>query len=114
MNGSRVAREPDHPVVLALRGSAGSVQALIWIVRDLPEGLAASVLVTVHLGEQTRLSQILSLSGPLRATLARDREELAPGGSMSRHEGGISSGEGLALLSAGPRVNRYRPAVDVM
>jgi chemotaxis response regulator CheB len=37
------------------------------------------VLVTIHVGEQTRLPQILSRSGPLRATLARDDEELEQG-----------------------------------
>ena len=70
--------DPDH-VVLAFGGSAGSVQPLIEIVGDLPADLPAPVLVTIHVGEQTRLPQILSRSGPLQASHAHDGEELEPG-----------------------------------
>jgi two-component system, chemotaxis family, protein-glutamate methylesterase/glutaminase len=107
--------EQDHQAVLAVGGSAGSVPPLIEIVRDLPEDLAAAVLVTVHVGEQTRLPQILSRSGRLPATQAREREVLQHGqiyvAPPGRH---LIARAGLALLSPGPRVNRYRPAVDVM
>jgi two-component system, chemotaxis family, protein-glutamate methylesterase/glutaminase len=105
----------DHPVVLAFGGSAGSVQPLIDIVRDLPTDLAAPVLVTVHVGEQTRLPQILSRFGPLKATLARDREVLEPGRIFVAPPGWhLLARDGLVVLSPGPRVNRRRPAVDVM
>jgi len=107
--------ERNNAVVLAVGGSAGSVEPLIEIIRDLPDDLPAAVLVTIHVGEQTRLPQILSRSGPLRATHVRDREELeqrriyvAPQG---RH---LIARDGQVMLSPGPRVNRHRPAVDVM
>jgi chemotaxis response regulator CheB len=51
-------QQPNAAVVLAVGGSAGSVLPLIEIVRDLPDDLAVSVLVTIHVGEQTRLPQI--------------------------------------------------------
>ena len=106
---------PDHTAVLAFGGSAGSVQPLIEIVRDLPKDLPAAVLVTIHVGEQTRLPQILSRSGPLRATLARDDEELEQGhiyiAPRGRHL--IVRGD-RGFLSPDPCVNRHRPAVDVM
>lgn len=115
MTASGTEAEPEHPVVLAFGGSAGSVGPLMEIVRDLPEDLAASVLVTVHVGEQTRLPQILSRSGPLKAAFPGDRESLEPGriyvAPRGRH---LLVRNGLALLSPGPRVNRHRPAVDVM
>jgi two-component system chemotaxis response regulator CheB len=105
----------DHPLVLAVGGSAGSVRPLVEIVRDLPSDLPAAVLVTIHIGEQTRLPQILSRSGPLPATEARDSEVLQHGriyvAPPGRH---LITRNGLALLSPGPRVNRHRPAVDVM
>ena len=65
--------------MLAVGGSAGSVQPLVQIVRDLPGDLAAAVLVTIHVGEQTRLPQILSRAGPLPAMHVRDREVLEQG-----------------------------------
>jgi two-component system, chemotaxis family, protein-glutamate methylesterase/glutaminase len=105
----------DHPVVLAFGGSAGSVQPLIDIVRDLPPDLPGPVLATIHVGEQTRLPQILSRFGPLKATLARDREVLEPGRIFVAPPGWhLIARDGRVLLSPGPRVNRHRPAVDVM
>jgi two-component system chemotaxis response regulator CheB len=105
----------NHPLVLAVGGSAGSVQPLVEIMRDLPWDLPAAVLVTIHIGEQTRLPQILSRSGPLPARQARDSEVLEHGriyvAPPGRH---LITRDGLALLSPGPRVNRHRPAVDVM
>jgi two-component system, chemotaxis family, protein-glutamate methylesterase/glutaminase len=103
------------PVVLAVGGSAGSVQPLVEIVQDLPWDLPAAVLVTIHIGEQTRLPQILSRSGPLRATQVRESEVLEQGriyvAPPGRH---LIIRNGLALLGPGPRVNRHRPSVDVM
>ena len=115
MTVERAESVADHPPVLAVGGSAGSVRPLVEIVRDLPPELPAAVLVTIHIGEQTRLPQILSRSGQLQATEARDREPLEPGriyvAPPGRH---LITRNGLALLSPGPRVNRHRPAIDVM
>jgi two-component system, chemotaxis family, protein-glutamate methylesterase/glutaminase len=101
--------------VLTVGGSAGSVQPLVQIVRDLPSDLAAAVLVTIHVGEQTRLPQILSRSGPLPAVHAREREVLEQGRIYIAPPGQhLFARGGLALVSPSPRVNRHRPAVDVM
>ncbi len=110
-----VEAETDHRAVLAVGGSAGSVQPLLEIVRGLPGDLAAAVLVTIHVGEQTRLPQILSRSGPLQATHVRDREVLERGRIYVAPPGQhLIARAGLALLTPSPRVNRHRPAVDVM
>jgi chemotaxis response regulator CheB len=115
MNHPGTEHQPNAAVVLAVRGSTGSVQPLIEIVRDLLDDLPTSVLLTIHVGEQTRLPQILPRSGPLRATLAENREVLEPGriyiAPRGRH---LIARNGRVLLSSGPRVNRHRPAVDVM
>jgi two-component system, chemotaxis family, protein-glutamate methylesterase/glutaminase len=114
MTGSGTDLEADH-VVLAFGGSAGSVQPLIEIIGDLPDDLPAPVLVTIHVGEQTRLPQILSRSGPLQASHGRDGEELQRGriyvAPPGRH---LIVHDGHTKLSTGPLVNRHRPAVDVM
>ena len=96
-------------------GSAGSVQPLVQIVRDLPGDLAAAVLVTIHVGEQTRLPQILSRAGPLPAMHVRDREVLEQGRIYIAPPGQhLFVRAGLALLSPSRHINRHRPAVDVM
>ena len=56
------------------------MQPLVEIIRDPPGDIAAAVLVTIHVGEQTRLPQILSRSGPLPAVHVGDREVLEQGG----------------------------------
>jgi CheB methylesterase len=104
MAGDRTESVTAHLVVLAVGGSAGSVQPLVEIVRGLPWDLPAAVLVTIHIGEQTRLPQILSRSGPLRATQARHSEVLEhgriyvapPGRHLSRRLGGdrVPAGRG--------------------
>jgi two-component system chemotaxis response regulator CheB len=110
-----VESESDHRSVLAVGGSAGSVQPLIEIVRGLPGDLSAAVLVTIHIGEQSRLPQILSRSGPLHATYVRDKEVLEDGriyiAPPGRH---LIARDGLALLRPSPQVHRHPPAVDVM
>jgi two-component system chemotaxis response regulator CheB len=103
--------------LIAVGGSAGSLGPLISLVRGLPADLAATVVVTIHIGEQSRsqLASILSRSGPLPARRAEEGATLRPGriyvAPPGRH---LLVVDGRAHLSAGPRVNRHRPAVDVM
>jgi hypothetical protein len=84
--------------VLAVRGSTGSVQPLIEIVRDLLDDLPTSVLLTIHVGEQTRLPQILPRS---------DRY-----GRRSRRTASAGTGPDLhcATRSASDRTQRPRLA----
>jgi len=87
------------------------------MVADLPADLPAAVLVTVHIGQHARssLPRILSRSGPLPAEHARHGEQLQPGRIYVAPPGfHLLVAGGVARLSPGPRVNRHRPAVDVM
>jgi hypothetical protein len=103
--------------VLAIGGSAGSVEALVEVVARLPADLPAAVLVTVHIGGHSRgsLPRILARSGPLPAAHARHGEPLRPGRIYVAPPGfHLLAAAGVARLSGGPRVNRHRPAIDVM
>jgi two-component system chemotaxis response regulator CheB len=104
-------------LLLAIGASAGGVEALTEAVAGLPADLPASVLVTVHIGEQarSRLPEILARSGPLPAGHARHGEQLRPGRIYVAPPGyHLLAIRGVAQLSRGPMVNRHRPAVDVM
>jgi two-component system chemotaxis response regulator CheB len=103
--------------VVVIGGSAGGVEALVELVGGLPADLPAVVLVTIHIGEyaHSALPQILSRCGFLEAVHPVDGEPLraariyvAPPG---RH---LLMPLGKVELSAGPRINRHRPAVDAM
>lgn len=103
--------------VVAIGGSAGCIPPLVRLVRDLPAEFPAPVLVTVHTGEERRshLTAILARAGSLTAKPVRHGEELRAGriyvAPPGRH---LLIRRGAAYLSTGPRVNRHRPAVDVM
>jgi two-component system chemotaxis response regulator CheB len=97
--------------------SAGGVEALLFLAKNLPERFPASVLVTIHLPSHSRsaLDELLNRAGPLGASFASDGEVLrknriyiAPPGYHL-----IARGERL-VLGSGPRENNARPAIDPM
>jgi two-component system chemotaxis response regulator CheB len=104
-------------MVLAIGGSAGGIESLVELVAGLPADLPACVLVTVHVGGSARstLPQILERAGPLPAVHARHGEPLRRGRiHVAPPDFHLLAADGVARLSSGPRVNRHRPAIDVM
>lgn len=103
--------------VLAIGASAGGIEALRFLARELPGDLPASVLVTVHLSGDFRsvLDTILSQAGPLPASFPENGEQLQPRhiylAPPQRHL--LLSGDRLQL-GVGPRENNSRPAIDPM
>jgi two-component system chemotaxis response regulator CheB len=101
--------------VIVVGASAGGVQALQELVGQLPPEFPASILVVLHLmsGGTSVLHNILDRAGPLPATQGRDGERLerahiyvaAPDFHM------LVRGPNIHL-SAGPRENGHRPAID--
>jgi two-component system chemotaxis response regulator CheB len=103
--------------VLVVGGSAGAIEALVELVAGLPAALPACVLVTVHVRGDTRssLPRILARAGTLPAAHARHGEPLQRGRIyVAPPDFHLLAAHGIARLSSGPRVNRHRPAIDVM
>ncbi|MBS1845863.1 MAG: chemotaxis protein CheB [Actinobacteria bacterium] len=101
--------------VVVVGASAGGVQALQSLVAQLPPEFPASVLVVLHMMSSgtSVLHSILDRAGSLPATAARDGEPLerahiyvAPPDSHL-----LLRGPDIHL-SAGPRENGHRPAID--
>ena len=103
--------------ILAIGTSAGGVQALIFVAKNLPRDLPASVLVTIHLPSRASsvLDDLLTRAGPLPATFAQHGELLRKSriyiAPPDRHL--IVDGDRLSL-GEGPRENNTRPAIDPM
>jgi two-component system chemotaxis response regulator CheB len=101
--------------LLAIGTSAGGFEALRVLAREFPPDLPAAILVVIHLSDEypSTLDAILSQSGPLPASFAKDGEKLRPGriyiGPRQQHL--LVDGDTLRLGS-GPRENHARPAVD--
>jgi two-component system chemotaxis response regulator CheB len=109
------AELPEAVVVVG--GSAGCFGPLRELVAGLPADLPAAVLVVVHRGERTPsyLAEILSRSGALPASPAKDGEPIRRGHiyvAPPRHH--LLTGYGWIRLRGGPRVNRHRPAIDLL
>lgn len=102
--------------VLVIGASFNGIQALSDLVRALPAGLPAPVLVVQHTspGGRSQLPQLLARAGPLPAEHAKDGESMQPGriyvAPPDRHL--IVRPDGRLQLSHGPRENRTRPAID--
>jgi two-component system, chemotaxis family, protein-glutamate methylesterase/glutaminase len=103
--------------IIAIGTSAGGVQALLFLAKNLPRDLPASVLLTIHLPGHARssLDDILSRAGPLPAQFAQDDEILRKAqiyiAPPDRHL--LVDGDRLSL-GEGPRENNSRPAIDPM
>ncbi|MBC9033814.1 chemotaxis protein CheB [Sphingomonas sp. JC676] len=101
--------------VITIGGSAGSIEVIRRICRELPADLPACVLIAVHVGagSQDLLAGILDSGGPLTARTAVDGEPLERGriyvAPADRH---LVIDGGFARLGRGPRENMARPAID--
>lgn len=103
---------PLHDLVV-IGTSAGGVEALCALTRHLPRDLAAAVMVVMHIGSQSNLSEILSRCGAMSASAAVDGEPIERGRIVvappTRH---LVVRDGHLVLTRGPRENRHRPAID--
>jgi two-component system, chemotaxis family, protein-glutamate methylesterase/glutaminase len=105
------------PPVVVLGGSAGGLGVVRAVLAALPAELDAAVLVTMHTTDRptNNLAAVLDRAGPLPAGPAEDGAVLRAGRVLvapsDRH---LVVRGGLVALSAGPPVNRHRPAVDVL
>jgi two-component system chemotaxis response regulator CheB len=107
---------PAHDIIV-IGASVGGVQALSYLVRNLPKDLQAAVFVTVHVwqGGTSHLPEILAHAGNLPAHHARDGEQIEHGTIyVAPQDFHLLVREGVLELSRGPRENRHRPAIDPM
>lgn len=117
---------PDRPhprpesarrTLVVMGASAGGVETLRRIVADLPEDLPAAVCVVLHIspGAPSALAAILGRAGRLPCRPVGDHERLRDGEILvappDRH---VVIEDGHVALSAGPRENGHRPAIDAL
>lgn len=101
--------------IIAIGGSAGSIEVLRQICRVLPADLPSSVLIAVHVAanSQNLLAKILDSGGPLPATTAVDGEPLEESRIYVAPADHHLVIDGHILRSGrGPRENMSRPAID--
>jgi two-component system chemotaxis response regulator CheB len=103
--------------VVAIGASAGGVEALAFLCTKLPAQFPATILITLHLPSHSAstLDRILSESGHLPATFARDGDTLKKGQILLAPPGHhLIADRDRLVLGKGPRENNARPAIDPM
>jgi two-component system chemotaxis response regulator CheB len=115
--GREVARVANRDVVV-VGASAGGVEALRDLVSALPADLPATVLVVLHMpaASSGTLARILGRDSSLPVRRAQEGARLERGTVVvavpDRHLL-LTERDGITL-SAGPRENGYRPAIDAL
>ena len=102
--------------IVVIGASAGGVEALMRLVRNLPHDFPAPVCVVLHVppDSPSMLAQILDRAGTIPAKTAVHGEAYERGivyvAPPDRHL--LIGRDGMLHLSRGPRENRHRPSVD--
>lgn len=101
--------------IIVIGTSAGGVDALCELNKNLPKDFDASVFVVMHIGTETMLPQILTRCGNLPAAPAKHEERYKRGciycAPAHCH---LSIKDHRTILTHGPRENGHRPAIDVL
>jgi two-component system, chemotaxis family, protein-glutamate methylesterase/glutaminase len=101
--------------IVVIGASAGGIEALRTIAGALPADFPAPICVVTHTSAESPaiLGSILSLSGPIPAANARNRERLrAPRIYVAPPDCHLLIEPGLVRVTKGPKENRFRPAID--
>lgn len=105
-----------HDIVV-VGASAGGVETLIKLVKDLPADMPAALFVVLHVPAYgtSVLPDILGRRGPLPALHPADGQAIEPGriyvAPPDRH---LVLYQGRIRLTRGPHENGVRPAVDTL
>lgn len=102
--------------IIVVGASAGGIEALMLLARELPAGFPAAIFVVCHIPPANRslLPDLLSRSGPLLASHAATGEHFYPGhiyvAPPDHHM--LLGPDGQLRLSRGAREDHHRPAID--
>ncbi len=102
---------------IVIGASAGGVQALTTLVKNLPENLPAAVFIVLHIPADSTslLPGILSRDSRLAVTHASDGEEIEPGRVyIARPDHHLLLEETHIRLVHGPKENLHRPSIDAL
>ena len=104
-----------HPNIIVIGGSTGALDVLRVLVAGLPGDFSAAILVTLHTAPQSPgvVDKILQRASSLSVAYATDHAPIRGGTILiappDRH---LIVKRDHVRTTAGPRENRFRPAVD--
>jgi two-component system chemotaxis response regulator CheB len=101
--------------IIVIGGSAGAIEPIRTLLRNLPAEFAGSLFIVIHTSPNSPgiMHAIFDAAGPLKATTAVNGEKIAPGrvyvAAVDHH---LVIEPGKVRLTRGPKENRFRPAID--
>jgi len=102
--------------IVVVGASAGGIEAITTLLRDLPADLGASMFIVLHISPQSPgyLAEIFDKAGPLPVVTGRDREAFTTGkvyvAPADHHL--LLAASGCLCVTRGPPEHRARPAID--
>jgi two-component system chemotaxis response regulator CheB len=115
MQGSK-STDAAIPSYVVIGTSAGGVNALIQVFKELPAEFPGAVVVVLHVAARQStewLAEMLTRGGPLSAKVAEDGEPIRQGVAYVAPPDTHLLVEGERLrLGEGPREQQARPAID--
>lgn len=119
--GAHWRRERDESVpardIVVIGASAGGLEGLTRIFRDLPADLPAAIFVVMHVSPtaESRLAAILAKAGKLPAATVNERDRIRHGQVyVAAPDSHLIVDDGEVFASRAPRENRNRPSVDAL
>ncbi|WP_129644400.1 chemotaxis protein CheB [Peristeroidobacter agariperforans] len=105
------------PRAVVIGGSAGALEVLRMIVRELPQSLSCPVVIVIHLpSHSSGLAELLGVDTPLTVKQAEDKEPMVAGtiyiAPPSYHL--LVEAQRSFALSVDPPVHFSRPSIDVL
>ena len=105
------------PPAVVIGGSAGALEVLRMIVRELPRSLSCPVVIVIHLPSQSSgLAELLAADTVLRVKQAEDKEPITAGtvyiAPPSYHL--LVESQLTLALSVDAPVHFSRPSIDVL
>ena len=101
--------------MIAVGTSAGGVEALMQLVRNLPRDLHATIFVVLHIpaDSPSLLPELLSKAGVLPASHPVDGQKIQHGHIyVAPPDHHLLVEQGYMRVIYGPKENRHRPAID--
>ena len=101
--------------IIVIGGSAGALGSLLKIIRDLPPGFPAAILVVIHTAPDNSglLAEILKRTGSLPTVAATDGLSIQLGNVyVAPPDHHLLVKGGRLKVTRGPRENGFRPALD--
>jgi two-component system chemotaxis response regulator CheB len=103
--------------IIVIGASAGGIEALKKMTRELPRSISAAIFIVVHISNESKnlLPEILNRESPLECLLAQDNKSFRQGKIyVARNDCHLEIRNARTFVTMEPRENGFRPSIDTL